>query len=135
MRERPEIQILQPPLPYTSNNREPLDPNSVEGIKKLYYSISEVSELTGLAPHVLRYWETEFGELHPKKNRAGNRVYTKEDLQVLDRIQGLLRDEKYTLAGARQALRLGEDGGRPDTELQRDLMRIRSFLVELLDRI
>ena len=107
----------------------------MERIKKLYYSISEVSEITGLAPHVLRYWETEFSELNPKKNRAGNRVYTTEDLQVLDRIQCLLRDEKYTLAGARQALGREEGGNRPDAELHQELMRIRTFLVELLDRI
>ncbi len=107
----------------------------MEGIKKLYYSISEVSEITELAPHVLRYWETEFSELHPKKNRAGNRVYTTDDLQVLDRIQCLLRDEKYTLAGARQALKRGEGDSKPDTELHGELVRIRTFLVELLDRI
>ena len=107
----------------------------VEGIKKLYYSISEVSELTGLAPHVLRYWETEFTELHPKKNRAGNRVYTKDDLGVVDGIQRLLRDEKYTLAGARQALRRGEGRVQTDIEFSEQLKKIRAFLVELLDRI
>lgn len=107
----------------------------VEGIKKLYYSISEVSELTGLAPHVLRYWETEFAELHPKKNRAGNRVYTKDDLGVVDRIQRLLRDDKYTLPGARQALGRAEGRPKPDLVFEDQLKEIRTFLVELLDRI
>jgi hypothetical protein len=51
-----------------------------EGIRKLYYSISEVAEITGLEAHVLRYWETEFEQLRPKKNRAGNRVYTDRDI-------------------------------------------------------
>lgn len=105
------------------------------GIKKLYYSISEVSEMTGLAPHVLRYWETEFSELSPKKNRAGNRVYTGEDLEVLDQIQRLLRDEKYTLAGARQALRRGRNGTKVDQEFRQELKKIRSLLVELLEQI
>jgi DNA-binding transcriptional MerR regulator len=107
----------------------------VEGIKKLYYSISEVSERTGLAPHVLRYWESEFPELHPKKNRAGNRVYTQEDLDILDRIQRLLREDKYTLEGARQALRRGEgrmDGGQ---RFRQELQEIRAFLGELLERL
>ena len=107
----------------------------MEGIRKLYYSISEVSELTGLAPHVLRYWETEFTELHPKKNRAGNRVYTKDDLAVLDHIQRLLRDDKYTLAGARQAMKRGDGGVGVDLQMNRELKEIRAFLVELLDRI
>jgi len=106
----------------------------VDGIRKLYYSISEVCTLTGLAPHVLRYWETEFTELHPKKNRAGNRVYTKADLIVLDRIQRLLRDDKYTLAGARQALKRGDGEVRPDLRIRRELKEMRFFLVELLDR-
>jgi DNA-binding transcriptional MerR regulator len=109
--------------------------NEVEGIKKLYYSISEVSEKTGLAPHVLRYWETEFKELHPKKNRAGNRVYTQDDLDILERIQRLLREDKYTLEGARQALRRGEGGPDMDARFRRELQDIRSFLVELLERL
>ena len=105
------------------------------GIKKLYYSISEVSDLTGLAPHVLRYWETEFPELHPKKNRAGNRVYTEEDLEILERIQRLLREEKYTLAGARQALKRGEGQTRATSEFKNELRELKAFLVELLERI
>jgi DNA-binding transcriptional MerR regulator len=109
--------------------------SEVEGIKKLYYSISEVSELTGLAPHVLRYWESEFDELHPKKNRAGNRVYTNDDIRVLNRIQSLLKDDKYTLEGARQALR---SGGRPQTEsteFRAELVELRDFLEELLHKL
>ena len=71
-------------------------------IRKLYYSIREVWEQTGLKPHVLRYWEGEFDALSPRKNRAGNRTYTARDLDVLLRIQRLLRDEKYTIEGARR---------------------------------
>ena len=91
--------------------------------------------MTGLAPHVLRYWETEFNELHPKKNRAGNRVYTQDDLRVLEEIQRLLRDEKYTLEGARQAMKRGDGAGRSDAEFRRELERMRAFLVELLNQI
>jgi DNA-binding transcriptional MerR regulator len=109
--------------------------SEVEGIRKLYYSISEVSELTGLAPHVLRYWESEFEQLHPKKNRAGNRVYTDEDLEMLRRIHSLLKDDKYTLEGARQALK--ERGGQKEMnpEFRAELRRLRDFLQELLDRL
>lgn len=78
-------------------------------IKRLYYSIAEVSEITGLKPYVLRYWETEFPELNPQKNRAGNRAYKKNDIQLLFMIKRLLYEEKYTIEGARQRLRQMKD--------------------------
>ena len=73
------------------------DPGSMvgEGIKKLYYAIGEVSDRTGLEAHVLRYWETEFEQLKPRKNRAGRRIYTVEDIAVVERIQHLLRLESW----------------------------------------
>ncbi|GIV60960.1 MerR family transcriptional regulator [Rhodocaloribacter litoris] len=107
-----------------------------EGIKKLYYSISEVAELLGEKAHVLRYWETEFPQLHPRKSRAGKRIYTEDDIAVLRRIQALLRDEKYTIAGARQALeeeRKASDGAKKDeTAFRRELLELRVFLEKLL---
>ncbi len=74
-------------------------------IKKLYYSISEVSRITSLKPYVLRYWETEFAELRPAKNRAGNRTYRKSDIELIFLIKRLLYTEKYTIEGARRRLR------------------------------
>ena len=73
---------------------------------KLYYSISEVCRMTGLEPHVLRYWETEFTQMRPKKNRAGNRAYKLKEIQYIQYIRQLLHEEKYTLQGAKK--RLGE---------------------------
>ncbi len=73
-------------------------------IRKLYYSISEVSKLTGLEQYVLRYWETEFDKLSPSKNRAGNRIYTNRDIALILHIKKLLRDERYTIEGAKQVL-------------------------------
>ena len=73
-------------------------------IKKLYYSISEVCQLTGLKSYVLRYWETEFRELKPPKNRAGNRTYRKKDIDTIIKIKELLYDKKFTIAGARNQL-------------------------------
>lgn len=75
-----------------------------KAIKRLYYSIAEVSRITGLKPYVLRYWETEFRELRPAKNRAGNRIYRKNDIRLLFVIKRLLYYEKYTIEGARQKL-------------------------------
>jgi len=74
-------------------------------IKKLYYSISEVSKITDLEQYVLRYWETEFEELKPQKNRAGNRIYTNRDIKLILYIKKLLREERYTIEGAKQILK------------------------------
>lgn len=74
-------------------------------IKKLYYSISEVSQLTSLKQYVLRYWETEFPELRPTKNRAGNRIYRPKDIKLVFLIKKLLYEDRYTIEGARQKLK------------------------------
>ncbi len=73
-------------------------------IKKLYYSISEVSKITEVEQYVLRYWETEFDGLKPQKNRAGNRIYTNKDIQLILYIKVLLREKKYTIEGAKKIL-------------------------------
>lgn len=96
-------------------------------MEKLYYSIGEVSDIVGYDPHVLRYWEQEFDELSPRKNRAGRRVYTDDDIETIEQIRYLLKDEKYTIEGARQALRRSENG----YQLQKRLRKLRDFLVEL----
>ncbi len=77
-------------------------------VKKLYYSIGEVSELTSLKAYVLRYWETEFLQLRPPKNRAGNRTYRQKDIDLILEIKDLLYNKKYTIDGARSVLK-GED--------------------------
>lgn len=109
---------------------------STSGIRKLYYSIREVSERVGQKPHVLRYWETEFEQLRPKKNRAGNRAYTERDIEIVERIQHLLKEERYTIEGARQVL---DDGGDTETEqptLPREtLEELRAFLSDVLQRL
>ena len=74
-------------------------------IKKLYHSISEVSEITGLKQYVLRYWETEFSQLKPGKNRAGNRIYRSHDVDIIMEIKSLLYDRKFTIKGAQQHLK------------------------------
>ncbi len=77
---------------------------SVKIPEKLYYKIGEVSEITGVQPHVLRYWESEFRLIKPEKNNAGHRVYRKRDLMLVLRIKQLLYQEKYTIAGAKAKL-------------------------------
>ncbi|HPC36183.1 MAG TPA: MerR family transcriptional regulator [Candidatus Marinimicrobia bacterium] len=74
-------------------------------IKKLYYSIGEVSEITGLKQYVLRYWEKEFPALAPAKNRAGNRTYREKDIQLIQYIKHLLYEKRFTIEGAKQKLK------------------------------
>ena len=74
-------------------------------VKKLYYSIGEVSEITKLKQYVLRYWETEFVQLKPAKNSAGNRNYRKSDIDLILDIKDLLYKRHYTIKGAKQYLK------------------------------
>lgn len=87
-------------------------------IKKLYYSISEVSKITGLEQYVLRYWENEFEQLKPQKNRAGNRIYTNKDIQLILFLKKLLREEKYTIDGAKKVLQNYNPNEELNIELQ-----------------
>lgn len=73
--------------------------------ERLFYRIGEVSALTGIQPYVLRYWESEFKLLRPKKNRGGQRVYRRQDLELVQRIKQLLYEERLTLEGAKKRLR------------------------------
>ncbi len=122
------------------------------GLKKLYYSISEVSKLTGLEQYILRYWETEFEQLNPSKNRAGNRIYTNKNIKLILTIKKLLRDQKYTIEGAKKILAEKSDikqtvakspkpaepkpKNKPnDNSLKDDLVEIRNFLVDLNSKL
>ncbi len=105
-----------------------------DGIQKLYYSIGEVSERTGLEAHVLRYWESEFPMLNPRKNRAGRRVYTEEDIRTVERIEVLLRDDKFTIDGARQVLEREQNLPESGDDLDR-MKQLRKLLVQLRDQL
>jgi DNA-binding transcriptional MerR regulator len=71
---------------------------------KLYFKIGEVSDLLGVEPYVLRYWESEFPSLSPKKSGTGHRLYRRKDVELLLRIKHLLYDRRFTIEGARQSL-------------------------------
>jgi DNA-binding transcriptional MerR regulator len=76
-----------------------------------FFSIGEVCELTGLKPHVLRYWESQFRFLNPAKNRSGNRVYQRKEIELILLVKHLLYTEKYTIDGARQKVDEHRKGG------------------------
>lgn len=86
-----------------------------------YYSIGEVCDLTGLKPHVLRYWETQFEVLNPTKNRAGNRVYRPKEVELVLLVKHLLYEKKFTIDGARQHLLELRRGGSIEEERERVL--------------
>lgn len=84
---------------------------------KLYRPISEVAELVGVKQHVLRYWETQFSMLRPRKNRAGNRMYRPDEVKLLLHIRELLYDRRYTIAGAKRTLLDERRDHSPQVEL------------------
>ena len=109
---------------------------------KLYRSISEVADLVGVKQHVLRYWETQFSMLRPRKNRAGNRMYRPDEVKLLLRIRELLYDRRYTIAGARRTLldeRKDTTGqveiGFDDAERKLVLHEVKSELLQLAERL
>ena len=101
-------------------------------IKKLYYSISEVSEITGLKQYVLRYWETEFSQLKPGKNRAGNRNYLSHDVDTIIKIKSLLYDRKFTIKGAIQHLKYPSKKSSQQNEKQNILKLSNSIDIQTL---
>src|SRR5438552_2152556 len=78
---------------------------------KLYYRIGEVAHIVGVQPHVLRYWETEFRSIRPQKSSKGQRVYSRRDVEKLLRVKDLLKNQGFTIAGARK--QLSEPGAAP----------------------
>jgi DNA-binding transcriptional MerR regulator len=88
--------------------------------EKLFFRIGEVCDLIKVQPHVLRYWETEFPMLAPQKNRAGQRVYRRKDVEMVLRIRDLLYEEKFTIAGAKKRLLDESRGGMARVKLSED---------------
>jgi DNA-binding transcriptional MerR regulator len=120
-----------------------LQPGSPEIPDKLYFKIGEVSGLLGVEPYVLRYWESEFAVLAPKKSGTGHRLYRRKDVELLLRIKHLLYEKRFTIEGARQTLqaeakapksRRGKDSQQelfssdPLPEIRRELAEILQLL-------
>lgn len=92
--------------------------------QKLYYRIGEVSEISGVKPHVLRYWESEFGFLSPQKNEGNQRLYSAKDLERVLLIKKLLYDERYTIAGAKKKFRETWKTLSKESELKKDFATV-----------
>jgi DNA-binding transcriptional MerR regulator len=108
---------------------------------KLYFKIGEVSELLGVEPYVLRYWESEFPQLTPKKSGTGHRLYRRKDVELLLRIKHLLYEKRFTIEGARQTLQAENRAPklRTSKRVQKELFpedplpEIRRELAEILE--
>ena len=94
--------------------------------EKLFFKIGEVSDITGLEPYILRYWESEFPLLKPNKNKAGQRLYTKNDVNTVIKIKTLLYEDKYTIEGARKYIaqqKKNEIKSAKEIDTQKDLKK------------
>jgi DNA-binding transcriptional MerR regulator len=104
-------------------------------IEKLYYSIGEVSEMFNVAPSLIRFWESEFEIIQPKKNRKGNRQFTKEDIDHVKTIYHLVKEKGFTLQGAKEMLKNDLQSVKDKMEMIDSLKNIRQFLLEVRDKL
>ena len=106
----------------------------MNSIKKLYYSIGEVSKITELKQYVLRYWETEFKQLSPVKNKAGNRTYRQKDIDIILKIKDLLYNQKFTIDGARHVLSMASNV-EPEQSSEQVLVDSNDIDIKILHKI
>jgi len=104
-------------------------------IEKLYYSIGEVAEQFNVAPSLIRFWESEFDLIRPKKNRKGNRQFTREDIDNVRTIYHLVKEKGFTLQGAKEMLKNDANAVKDKIELISALQNIRGFLVSLREKL
>ena len=104
-------------------------------IEKRYYSIGEVAEKFGVATSLIRFWESEFSTIKPKKNRKGNRQFTKSDLENIQLVYHLVKERGFTLNGAKEMLKNDSSSLHDKMEVIDSLSRVKSFLVELRNEL
>ena len=128
----------QDPAPGSIPSRERTVPAPtdlpVEVPDRLYFRIGEVSSITGVPPYVLRYWESEFPALQPRKSGGGQRLYRKRDVALILEIKKLLYQERYTVAGARRRLTEREERARR-LEARAAIQRLRAGLENILKQL
>ncbi len=98
-------------------------------IEKKYFSIGEVAEELGIAASQIRFWEGEFSIIKPQKNRNGKRQFTKEDIDKVKVVHHLVKNQGYTLQGAKNTLKNGSKGAKDKMEVIESLQEVRAFLV------
>ena len=106
-----------------------------ENNEKLYYSIGEVSKMLEISTSKIRFWEKEFESINPKKNKKGNRVFTKKDLEKLTLIQHLLKEKKYTIDGAKKKMRRNPKKTETHHKVIENLKKIKEELIEIRNNL
>lgn len=104
-------------------------------IEKKYFSIGEVAEMLDVATSLIRFWESEFDIIKPKKNRKGNRQFTREDIENVKLIFHLVKEKGYTLQGAKDLIKEGNESLKEKVEIIDSLKRIKAFLKEIRTKI
>jgi DNA-binding transcriptional MerR regulator len=107
----------------------------MEQSEKLYYSISEVAEKFHVASSLLRYWESEFPSIHPKKNKKGDRKYTKEDIEAVELVYHLVKERGYKLKAAQQVIKDKKKVIVDQMEMIHSLENVKTFLTDLKNKI
>ena len=110
-------------------------PYKEKEIQKVYYSIGEVAEIFGVATSLIRFWESEFDIIKPKKNRKGNRQFTKDDIENVRLIYHLVKEKGFTLQGAKDMLKNDSNAVKDKMEMVESLKRVKSFLEEIKHQI
>ncbi|MDX2001201.1 MAG: MerR family transcriptional regulator [Chitinophagales bacterium] len=104
-------------------------------ITKLYYTIGEVAKMFDVSTSLIRYWESEFDILKPKKNQQGNRLFTQADLENLHLIYHLVKERGYTLEGAKKKLKENREDAMNTFRVKKTLSNLREFLVEIKEQL
>ncbi|MBS4072778.1 MerR family transcriptional regulator [Algoriphagus aquatilis] len=106
-------------------------PYKERDIEKKYYSIGEVADMFKVAASLIRYWEGEFEIIRPKKDKKGNRRYTKDDIQKIRYVYHLVKEKGYTLQGAQEVIASGKQQGFDKVAAVQKLQEIKDFLINL----
>ena len=109
-------------------------PYKEKAIEKKYYTIGEVAAIFNVATSLIRFWESEFDIISPKKNRKGNRQFTPDDIENVRLIFHLVKEQGYTLQGARDILKNGVHNAKDKMEIIESLKEVRSFLSEIKNK-
>jgi DNA-binding transcriptional MerR regulator len=104
-------------------------------IEKKYFSIGEVAGMLNVSTSLIRFWESEFDIIKPKKNRKGNRQFTKEDINNVKLIYHLVKEKGYTLQGAKDLLKNNEEDLKNKVEIIDSLKKVKDFLLEIRNKI
>ncbi len=106
-------------------------PYKEKTIEKKYYAIGEVASMFNVATSLIRFWESEFDLIKPKKNRKGNRQFTKEDIENVKIIYHLVKERGFTLQGAKEMLKNNNDQVKDKMEMIDSLTKVKAFLLDL----